>query len=74
VAGELAARITTVQLAYKFVVIDFGARLMPAAGTRREIYRAGKRVGTVQITGPVRGRFTSADIVDGELAVGDEIR
>ena len=74
VASELAARITVVQLSHKFVVIDFGSRLMPTTGTRREVYREGKRVGLVQIAGSVRGRFASADIVEGELEVGDEVR
>jgi hypothetical protein len=72
--AELAAQIKTVQPALKFVVIDFGARLIPVAGARREVYRAGKRVGTVQITGPIRGRFTAADVVEGELEAGDEVR
>jgi len=38
------------------------------------VYRDGKQVGTVQITEPVRARFATADILEGELRVGDEAR
>jgi hypothetical protein len=38
------------------------------------VYRADKRVGEVQLTEPVRARFATADILTGEVRVGDEVR
>jgi hypothetical protein len=57
-----------------FVVIDFSSRVVPAVGTRVNAYRNGKRVGAVRITEPVRGQLATADIVEGEVRVGDEAR
>ncbi len=66
------ARITKVNNTYRFVVIDFASHPMPALGTRLAVYRDGKPVGQVQLTEPVRDRFATADILQGELHVGDE--
>ena len=68
------AKITHVDAKLRFVVIDYRARAMPAVGTRVTVYRAGQRVGEVQITDPVRVSFATADIRDGEVRVGDEAR
>jgi hypothetical protein len=70
--GPPAARIVSVNLEHDFVVIDFTSRMMPAVGTRVNIYRNGKRVGAVRITEPVRAQFATADIMEGEVHVGDE--
>jgi hypothetical protein len=56
------------------VVMEFTSRMMPAVGTRVTIYRNGKRVGAVRITEPARAPLTTADIVEGEVHVGDEAR
>jgi hypothetical protein len=47
---------------------------MPEVGARVTIYRNGKQVGAVWITEPVRGQLATADIVEGEVHVGDEAR
>ena len=72
--GPAAARIVSLNPEHKFVVIDFASRVMPAVGTRVTIYRDGKRVGAVRITEPVRAQLATADIVEGEVYVGDEAR
>ncbi len=72
--GPAPAKITYVSTEYKFVVIDFVSRTMPPVGTRLDVYRDEKRVGTVQITEPVRARFATADILEGELRRGDAAR
>lgn len=67
-------QITHVDTRLRFVVLDYRSHAMPAIGTRLTVYRAGQRVGEVQITDPVRVSFATADIRDGEVRVGDEAR
>lgn len=67
-------QITHVDTRLRFVVLDYRSHAMPAIGTRLTVYRAGQRVGEVQITDPVRVSFATADIRDGEVHVGDEAR
>jgi hypothetical protein len=71
--GPPAARIVSLNSEHDFVVIDFTSRTIPAGGTTVSIYRNGKRVGAVRITEPVRAQFATADIVEGEVHVGDEV-
>jgi len=68
------AKITHVDAKLRFVVLDYRPLAMPAIGTRLGVYRAGQRVGEVQITDPVRVSFATADIRAGEVRVGDEAR
>ena len=70
----MVPRITMVHVEQRFVVIDFSTQVMPAIGKRLNVFRDGKRQGEVQITDPVRARFATADILSGELRVGDEVR
>ena len=72
--GPAPAKITSINAKYRFVVIDFSSRALALLGTHMTVYRDGKQVGTVQITEPVRGRFATADILEGELRIGDEAR
>jgi len=68
------ARVASVNTELGFAVVDFAARPMPPVGTRVNIYRGDKRVGTVRITEPVHAPLATADVVDGEVRVGDEAR
>jgi hypothetical protein len=72
--GPGPAKIVSVNPELQFVVIDFSSRVMPPIGTRLNVYRGDKNVGAVQITEPVRARLATADIVQGEVRVGDEAR
>ena len=72
--GPASAKIISVNAELQFVVIDFSSRVMPPVGTRLNVYRGGKNVGAVRITEPVRARLATADIVQGEVHVGDEAR
>ena len=47
---------------------------MPPVGTRLSVYRDGKNIGAAQTTEPVRAHLTTADVVQGEIRVGDEAR
>ena len=68
------AKVASVNSELGFVVVDFAAQTMPPVGTRVNVYRGDKRVGTVRITEPVNAPLATADIVDGEVRVGDEAR
>jgi len=72
--GPAPAQIKKVDDKYRFVVIDFSSRVMPPVGTRMTVYRNGAPVGEVQLTEPARTQFATADILGGELQVGDEVR
>ena len=66
------AKIASVNSELGFVVVDFASQVMPALGTRINVYRGGKRVGVVRITEPVHAPLATADIVEGDVRVGDE--
>lgn len=68
------APVTRVNHEYKFVVLDFRSRVMPPVGTELNVYRGTARVGAVRLTEPVRTRFATADILSGDILIGDEAR
>jgi hypothetical protein len=68
------AKVASVNTELGFVVVDFAAQPMPPVGTRVNVYRGDKRVGTVRITEPVHAPLATADVVDGDVRVGDEAR
>ena len=72
--GPGPAKVVSVNPELRFVVIDFSSRVMPPVGTRLNVFRGDKNVGAVQITEPVRARLATADIVQGEVRVGDDAR
>jgi hypothetical protein len=72
--GPAPAKVVSVNPDLGFVVVDFSSRVMPPVGTRLNVYRADKNTGAVRITEPVRSRLATADIVQGEVHVGDEAR
>jgi len=72
--GVTGAKITRINAQHKFIVLDFTSRVMPAVGTKLPVYRGNDHVGEVQLTQPVRVNFATADILNGDLRVGDEAR
>ena len=72
--GPPPAKIVSLNEEHDFVVIDYTSRTIPELGTRVDVYRKDKPVGTVRITEPVQAQFATADIVEGEVRVGDEVR
>jgi len=72
--GAAGAGITRVNENLKFVVVNFTGRVMPALGTKLNVYRGINRVGIIQLTPPTRPNYASADILAGNLRVGDEAR
>jgi myosin heavy subunit len=72
--GPAPAEITRLDTKYRFVVVDFSSRVMPPAGTRMTVYRDDRPIGEIELTEPMRPQFATADILKGELQVGDEAR
>lgn len=72
--GGAVAKIVSVNPEHGFVVIDFATRPLPAVGTRCNVYHGEKRVGAVRITEPERPPLVTADILEGQARMGDEVR
>jgi hypothetical protein len=72
--GGAAGLIVQVQPALRFVVVDFSLNQLPGAGQVLSVYRAGEVVGSVKAGRVQRGSSLAADILSGELQVGDEVR
>jgi len=57
-----------------FVVLDFGFNRLPRPGQKLSIVRLGQKIGQVRVSGPTWDTYTVADIVEGDIWVGDEAR
>lgn len=71
---EVGGSVVQVRAQWGFAVIDFRGQPVPAGGAQFGVYRQGTKVGVVQVSEPVRTRFAAADILQGELRVGDAVR
>ena len=58
----------------RFAVLNFPVGMMPGMESRLNVYRHGLKVGEVKVTGPQQDDNTVADILTGEVQVGDELR
>jgi len=62
-------------LKQKFVIIDFKHKNnVPPVRSELGVYRNGRFVGSIRITPPVKPPNASADILQGSLRQGDEVR
>jgi hypothetical protein len=66
-------RVVSVNLALRFVVIDFPIWRMPLPEQHLGVYRAGQKVGEVKITGPALETTVAGDLITGEAQRGDEV-
>ena len=67
-------KVVRTNLKLNFVVLDFGFKRLPQVGQQLGIFRLGKKIGQVRVSGPAWETYTVADIVDGEIWVGDEAK
>lgn len=74
VGSDLRGEITSVNLAARFVVLNFPVGVLPAKGISLGVFRQGVKTGEIQVSGPHRDTFTVADILKGECRPGDEVR
>lgn len=70
----LGGKIVSANANLRFVVLDFSLQVLPALEQRFNVYRGGRKVGEVKVTGPARDSNIAADIIAGEAQVGDEVR
>lgn len=67
-------RVLKVDERLRFVVLDYSLYQLPAQGQVLVVERDGAEVGELKVNGPVRETTVSADIVRGELKLGDRTR
>ena len=71
---SLTAKVVSVNVVGRFVVLDFPNGQMPKLQQTLSLYRAGLKVGEVKITGPQAEDNIVADLTAGEAKVGDTVR
>lgn len=73
-AGGMTGTVAHVNDIAKFVVLHYVVGKLPAQDQRLNVYRQGQKVGEVKVNGPQKDNNTVADIVAGEVKIGDEVR
>jgi len=73
-AGEATAKVVMVNKEMKFVVLEFSTSAVPTAGSQLSLYRGKERVATVKATEPMKPPLVTADVLDGDVRKGDEVR
>jgi hypothetical protein len=72
--ASLSARVVSVNLVGRFVVLNFPVDQLPKTGQPFFLYRAGLKSAEVKITGPQQDNNIVADLVSGDARVGDIVR
>ena len=73
-AAQAIGKIAIVNAQLRYVIIDCGAARLPGSGTRFAVYRATEKVGQIRTSNEASGTNIAADIIMGNLQVGDEVR
>ncbi len=71
---DRTGRVASLNAPLRFVVIDFYLGELPQVGQLMSVFRQGQKVAQVKISGPEKSRNIAADIVTGDVKVGDEVR
>ena len=58
----------------RFAVLNFPVGTVPPVGQFLNAYRQGLKVGELKVTGPQGDEDTVADITNGSVNLGDEVR
>ena len=72
--NSIAGEIIYYESAGRFVVVNFPAGQMPAMAQILFLYRAGLKTAEVKITGPQGYGNIVADLLTGDVKVGDDVR
>ncbi len=72
--NTLAGKVVLVNDALRFVVVDFSVGRKPVPGQRLGVYRKEQKIGEVKISGQARDVNLAADLVAGEIKLGDDVR
>ncbi|HVY72246.1 MAG TPA: hypothetical protein VHH73_20095 [Verrucomicrobiae bacterium] len=67
-------RVARVDQKLRFVVLDYSINPLPPVEQRLNVYREGRKVGEVKVTGPAMNNNIAADILAGDAQAGDEVR
>lgn len=70
---SLAAKVVSVNVVGRFVVLSFPPSQMPKINQPLFLYRGGLKVAEVRVTGPQQENNIVADIVSGDAQVGDAV-
>lgn len=73
-ASPWLGQVVAVNPGLRFAVIDFSLGGVPAVGKQLGVYRNGEKVAEVQISGPQSDTHIAADITEGAVQLGDEVR
>lgn len=71
---SLTAKVVRYNSVGRFVVLSFPVGQMPQPGQTLFLYRAGMKVGAVQVDPQHQDNDVVADITSGDAQVGDEVR
>jgi hypothetical protein len=71
---DLIGRISSVNTKDRFVVVAYPTALVPENGQKLNVYRDGRKVGELRVSGFSQDNLTAADILAGEIYVGDHVR
>lgn len=73
-AERSSGRVAALNAVARFVVVDYALNPLPPLNMVLGVYRQGVKVGEVRITGPAEHDNIAADILTGDIQVGDEVR
>ncbi|MCF7668154.1 MAG: hypothetical protein K9N48_00050 [Verrucomicrobia bacterium] len=69
-----SGKVVWVDSKLKFVVLDFSDSHLPVESQRMWVYRGGRRVGELRISSKRKYNCVVADVLNGEVKIGDEVR
>jgi hypothetical protein len=72
--NSIAGKVIYYESAGRFAVLNFSAGQMPKTGQILFLYRAGLKAAEVKITGPQGYGNIVADLLTGDVKVGDDVR
>lgn len=70
----LTGRVVRFNPVARYAILQFSPGLMAANDQQLFVYRDGKRVGELKVSGPSRDDRTAADLREGDCQTGDEVR
>jgi hypothetical protein len=70
----LLGKVVKVNVAGRFVILNFPIGHLPSIDQQLNVYRQGLKVGEVRVSGPQMDDDIVGDLVKGEAQGGDEVR
>jgi hypothetical protein len=72
--SSLSARVVSYNQAAEYVVLGFPSNQLPKIGDTLFLYRNGLKTAQLKVTGPASENNIVADVLTGDVQVGDEVR